>query len=304
MCIRDSINAEYMGGFSRLKDILLGTVPMKLLGKIKSIPMIVVGGIPRHKNVLIAFDGTREVVEAVRRMSRLINSQGYKLLLCHASKSAADMEKPESLRDNPFFKQSVECLTSAGFTDGQLTCELISSEGDLTENIVNRAREGGYESILIGRRNLTFLKQFFHGRVGDKIFQAAGNQVVWVVQQAQGRPFILRKYLIQLDTRSHCWQANYFFVNPSDRFNYLVEREQIMGIFGSKEFPGRGSFPHGIHPPGNKFYSAGAQVEVIPVPDKVVLPLLQHIGAPCESCLLYTSPSPRDLSTSRMPSSA
>jgi nucleotide-binding universal stress UspA family protein len=47
---------------------------------------------------------------------------------------------------------------------------------------VNRAREGGYESILVGRRNLTFLKQFFHGRVGDKIFQAAGNQVVWVVQ--------------------------------------------------------------------------------------------------------------------------
>ncbi|ACN15472.1 RnfC1 [Desulforapulum autotrophicum HRM2] len=55
-----------------------------------------------------------------------------------------------------------------------------------------------------------------------------------------------------------------------------------MGIFGSKEFPGTGSFPHGIHPPGNKFYSAGAQVEVITVPDKVVLPLLQHIGAPCE----------------------
>ena len=27
-------------------------------------------------------------------------------------------------------------------------------------------------------------------------------------------------------------------------------------------------------------------------------------GEPVESCLLYTSPSPRDLSTSRMPSSA
>ncbi len=55
-----------------------------------------------------------------------------------------------------------------------------------------------------------------------------------------------------------------------------------MGLFSSKEYPGRGSFPHGIHPPGNKFYSAEAQVEVVPVPDKVVLPLLQHIGAPCE----------------------
>jgi len=55
-----------------------------------------------------------------------------------------------------------------------------------------------------------------------------------------------------------------------------------MGFFRSREFPGKGSFPHGIHPPGNKFYSAGAEVEVIATPDKVVLPLLQHIGAPCE----------------------
>ncbi len=56
-----------------------------------------------------------------------------------------------------------------------------------------------------------------------------------------------------------------------------------MGFFGSKEeFPGKGSFPHGIHPPDNKFYSAGAEVEVLPNPGKVVLPLLQHIGAPCE----------------------
>ncbi len=55
-----------------------------------------------------------------------------------------------------------------------------------------------------------------------------------------------------------------------------------MGFFRSREFPGKGSFPHGIHPPGNKFYSAEAKVEVLPAPKKVVLPLLQHIGAPCE----------------------
>ncbi|MDY0220090.1 MAG: universal stress protein [Desulfobacterium sp.] len=181
---RQGYDAVVVGrkGFSRLKDLLLGSVPIKLLGKIKSIPLIVVGGIPRHKNVLIAFDGTREVVEAVRVMSRLINTQGYKLLLCHASKTAADLEDKQVLKDNEFFKPSVECLTNAGFTENQLTCELISIDGDLTENIVKRAREGGYESIVIGRRNLTFLEQFFHGRVGGKIFQAAGNQVIWVVQ--------------------------------------------------------------------------------------------------------------------------
>ena len=41
-----------------------------------------------------------------------------------------------------------------------------------------------------------------------------------------------------------------------------------------------------------------------PDPDKVTNEMLEHLDAKAKSCLLYTSPSPRDLSTSRMPSSA
>ena len=39
-------------------------------------------------------------------------------------------------------------------------------------------------------------------------------------------------------------------------------------------------------------------------PDKDARPGRKHGGKRCYGCLLYTSPSPRDLSTSRMPSSA
>lgn len=55
-----------------------------------------------------------------------------------------------------------------------------------------------------------------------------------------------------------------------------------MGLKKFKNFPGKGSFPHGIHPPDNKELSSGAAIEVVPPPDRVVLPLLQNIGAPCE----------------------
>jgi len=55
-----------------------------------------------------------------------------------------------------------------------------------------------------------------------------------------------------------------------------------MGLFKLKGFPGKGTFCHGIHPPDKKKYSAERPIEVMPFPDKVVLPLLQHIGAPCQ----------------------
>ncbi len=55
-----------------------------------------------------------------------------------------------------------------------------------------------------------------------------------------------------------------------------------MRLFGFKDFPGKGTFPHGIHPNDNKQFSKDAAIEVVPTPERVVLPLLQNIGAPCE----------------------
>ncbi len=46
-------------------------------------------------------------------------------------------------------------------------------------------------------------------------------------------------------------------------------------------FPGPGTFLHGVHPPQRKELTADAPIEIVPTPDKVVLPLLQHIGGPC-----------------------
>lgn len=55
-----------------------------------------------------------------------------------------------------------------------------------------------------------------------------------------------------------------------------------MGLFRLKGFPGTGNFRHGIHPPDNKELSAEAVVEVMETPERVTLPLLQHLGVPCK----------------------
>ncbi len=51
--------------------------------------------------------------------------------------------------------------------------------------------------------------------------------------------------------------------------------------FGSGSFPGSGTFTHGVHPPERKSLAADAPIEIMPPPEKVILPLLQHIGGPC-----------------------
>ncbi|MGD9098615.1 MAG: electron transport complex subunit RsxC [Desulfobacterales bacterium] len=42
----------------------------------------------------------------------------------------------------------------------------------------------------------------------------------------------------------------------------------------------KGTFAHGVHPPEHKEFSEDRPIEVMPSPAKVMLPLLQHVGAP------------------------
>jgi H+/Na+-translocating ferredoxin:NAD+ oxidoreductase subunit C len=46
-------------------------------------------------------------------------------------------------------------------------------------------------------------------------------------------------------------------------------------------FSGPGTFARGVHPPQRKGLADSAAIEIVPTPEKVVLPLLQHIGGPC-----------------------
>jgi Na+-translocating ferredoxin:NAD+ oxidoreductase subunit C len=45
---------------------------------------------------------------------------------------------------------------------------------------------------------------------------------------------------------------------------------------------GKGTFAHGIHPPGEKHFAADMGIEIVPPPEKVLLPLQQNIGGGCK----------------------
>ncbi|NQU27523.1 MAG: electron transport complex subunit RsxC [Candidatus Marinimicrobia bacterium] len=41
------------------------------------------------------------------------------------------------------------------------------------------------------------------------------------------------------------------------------------------------TFSRGVHPNDNKHYTCSKSIEILPIPDQVLIPLQQHIGAPC-----------------------
>lgn len=181
-------NAIVIGrkGHNRFKDFFINTLPMRLLGKIKAIPLIVVGKKPEGKNILIAFDGTREIIKAVKAVSSLISTQGCRLLLCHSQHGknmlGRDRQHSSDEMEDNMFELPMDYFLEAGFTSDQITFEIVSGEKNPTHCILNKAKYEDYGTIVIGRRALGPLKSLIFRRIGKNIFQNADNHVVWIVQ--------------------------------------------------------------------------------------------------------------------------
>ena len=175
-------------GDSKIKDILLGSVPNKLIKKIQGIPLIIVGGAVSQNRILVAFDGSKEVMRAIKSMSALIGASDCKVSFCHVFRSQglfprekdAQWHEAERKRLEPLISKAKDCLFEAGFSFNQICCEVINEVNDLAGSIVKKANDEKFDTIVIGRRGLNLYEEFVTRRVGEKIFQQAGHLTVWL----------------------------------------------------------------------------------------------------------------------------
>jgi nucleotide-binding universal stress UspA family protein len=177
-------------GSSKIKDVLLGTVPAKLLKKVQGIPVIIVDGQSyRNHRMLVAFDGSKEVLRAVQSLSFLVGAGDCKVCLCHvmprqgpaAKEDESHCRESEIQRMEPHLNKSKQCLFDAGLAFNQIGCEMVHEGTSRSSSILRKAKEENYGTVVIGRRGLTALEELFFGRVGEKIFQQAKDVTVWVM---------------------------------------------------------------------------------------------------------------------------
>ncbi len=170
-------------GESKIKDMLVGSVPNKLLKKIQGIPLIIVGGALKQNRILVSFDGSKEIMRAVKSMSALIGASDCKISFCLVSRGKGTPVEKEEVRKKiePMINKAKECLVDSGYSFNQVSFEMIDAPQDLSNSIVEKANQGSYDTIVIGRRGLSIYQEFISRRVGNKIFQQAQHLTVWVL---------------------------------------------------------------------------------------------------------------------------
>jgi nucleotide-binding universal stress UspA family protein len=191
-------NAVVVGrtGNSNFKDIVLGSVANKLIGNLVDIPLVVVGGKPNTKKFLIAFDGSKGSMKCVSSVGSMLNSTDCEILICNVIRSlgaaneslepsfygiGADWTEMNRKKIEPAIEEAKKKLSAAGIPYSKISGKILSDKSSRAGSIITEAKEGGFGTIVVGRRGLSVVEEFFIGRVSRKILHMAKKMAVWVI---------------------------------------------------------------------------------------------------------------------------
>jgi nucleotide-binding universal stress UspA family protein len=192
-------------GLSPLKDILFGGIADKLVSHPLQVPVWVVGGAPSAEKLLVAVDRSEQSRRTLDYTGNLLASRSgpHDVLLFNVIRGkggllpddwSSDVLQHEqdwvkrSIQEfdtaktamKAFFEEAIRGWQKKGFHDGRIRSRISWGESR-AGTIVDEARRGGYGTIVVGRKGLTRVEEFFMGRVSNKILQLATDMAVWVV---------------------------------------------------------------------------------------------------------------------------
>jgi len=184
-------------GLGKLEDVFLGSVSTKIVQGVKDIPVWVVGGEITSKKVLLAVDSSKNSRKGVDCVGRFAADGFGELTLFHVVRGVSlgfvddlilrdeNMESQlleEMERDTPrMFRSYKDILVRSGVAEGRISSKSVLHSASRAGDILQEAKEGGYGTIVMGRRGLSKLREFLMGRVTSKVLSRAEGFALWIV---------------------------------------------------------------------------------------------------------------------------
>ena len=159
-------------------------------------------------NVLIAVDGSRNSLRAVEYTGRIFApNPEARLVLFHILPAISRMnldkkeiktidarkaERPDLAglywqleaeeKISKFFAEATNVLVQAGVNPEQIKSKFGVKKGEIPEAILEEVDLGNYETLVLGRRGLSRVREFFMGSISTKVVREARGCAVCVVE--------------------------------------------------------------------------------------------------------------------------
>ncbi len=180
-------------GMGKIQGITLGSVSNKLLSRLPEAPILLAGKRAHNHNLIIAVDGSPSSVRAVDFVARQFGSYDYSVELFHVIRGVGTLNptNPEFIPAEMFaliqeevmrrLEELKQKLIAAGFSEEKVSGKVLNGAESRAEEIVREAEAGDCGTIIVGRKGVSRVQDFFMGRVCYKIIQSARDFTVWVI---------------------------------------------------------------------------------------------------------------------------
>ena len=89
--------------------------------------------------------------------------------------------RTESLFESPILLTALELFGQTGFPLDRVTMR-FGHEDDVAHTILDEARAGGYETIVLSRHGSNRLNRFFGGGITNQLLRNASGYTLWIVE--------------------------------------------------------------------------------------------------------------------------
>jgi nucleotide-binding universal stress UspA family protein len=179
-------------GLGTIDDSMLGSVAHKVLMHVRGPAVCLVGDKPKEEKILVGLDKSWGAMRAANFVGKMLNKGQPAITLAHVVRFPEEEEGVSSeffqkLRGEaqeeikPHFEKVVRSLTVMGVNPIKIRTKVITGVVSRSTALLNEARNGGYGTIVIGRKGISEVEEFEMGRVGSKLVQAARDMAVWVI---------------------------------------------------------------------------------------------------------------------------
>jgi nucleotide-binding universal stress UspA family protein len=154
-----------------------------LLQTLHFVPFIVVGKRPDLRKILLAHDASNGAMCAVDFVCAMLGRSPCEVGLIHVNEINGRQDKDDHKVTRVLSLAKTRFIES-GFGAHQIDCNIISGDQGSAAAIVQRAKQGGYGTIVIGRRGLSNTQTIFMGRISNRVIHLAEEHAVWLVSQS------------------------------------------------------------------------------------------------------------------------
>jgi nucleotide-binding universal stress UspA family protein len=182
-------------GMTGLRRIVLGSVATKMVEKLSFIPLILVGKRTPNTKILLAFDGSENAASAVKFAGSLLGGFDYEVSLFHVIRSngegrpehrhifsSKEFGKAAGKEMGSALQAAQTVLINAGFKANKVSTQMVTGAISRAGAIADRAKLEDFGTIVMGRRGHSRVRDFFIGRVTNKVIQIARDRTVWVIR--------------------------------------------------------------------------------------------------------------------------